>query len=45
MKPNTKEIITWVIIAVAAVLLILDIFGVIDFHIPGWIIRQLGRLL
>lgn len=45
MKYNTKEIIAWGIIAVAFIILLLDIFGIIDFHIPGWIMKQIGRLL
>ena len=45
MKLNNKEIAILVIIAVSLILLVLDIFGVIDFHIPGWILKQVGRLL
>ena len=45
MKYNTKEIIAWVIIAVAFIILLLDIFGIIDSHIPGWIIKQIGIIL
>ena len=45
MKLNNKEIAISVIIAVSLILLVLDIFGVIDFHIPGWILKQVGRLL
>lgn len=45
MDYGKKEKWTFVLMVIGFTLLLLDVFGVIDFHIPGWIIKQLGAIL
>ena len=45
MDYGKKEKWTFVLVVFGFTLLLLDVFGVIDFHIPSWIIKQLGDIL
>ena len=45
MDYDKREKLMFLLIIISLTLLLLDVFGVIDFHIPSWIIKQLGAIL
>ena len=42
---DAKKIAIVALMLISIILLVLDLCGVIDFHIPGWLIKHLGNIL